>query len=116
MPIGQPRKKACIQSKVSVKSFYFAVDATRRTVLFILVLMIRDEEFCSGLNNRATFTGFTSLHYAVLNDNFDLVQLLIEHGANPCIENESGHKPVTYAKEGKLKEYLTAETAKVPGV
>ncbi|KAL1509132.1 hypothetical protein ABEB36_003919 [Hypothenemus hampei] len=76
------------------------------------VLMIRDEEFSSVLNNKATFRGFTALHYAVLVDNFRIVKLLVENGANPCLETEAGQKPIIYAKEGPLKEYLQGQTDK----
>ncbi|KAJ8919464.1 hypothetical protein NQ315_016564 [Exocentrus adspersus] len=75
----------------------------------IEVLMIRDEEFSSGLNNKATFLGFTALHYAVLTDNLDTIRLLIKYGANPNLENELGHKPVMYTKKEEIKKYLTAE-------
>ncbi|GJQ81472.1 hypothetical protein Trydic_g14628 [Trypoxylus dichotomus] len=70
------------------------------------VLMSRDEEFSSQLNNRATFLGFTALHYAVLTDNLDIVKLLLKAGANPLLENDSGHKPIQYAKEGEIKQLL----------
>ncbi|KAK9747134.1 Ankyrin repeats (3 copies) [Popillia japonica] len=70
------------------------------------VLMMRDEEFSSQLNNRATFLGFTALHYAVLTDNLDVVKVLLEAGANPLVENDSGHKAIQYAKEGELKLVL----------
>ncbi|CAG9860711.1 unnamed protein product [Phyllotreta striolata] len=73
------------------------------------VLMIRDEEFSNVLNNRATFLGFTPLHYAVLTDNLDVVKLLVRNGANPTLESDAGHTPSMYAKEEKIKEYLEKE-------
>ncbi|UJR30524.1 hypothetical protein I4U23_018053 [Adineta vaga] len=66
----------------------------------------REEEFCDRLSARATFNGFTALHYAVLNDNLPLVNLLIDHGADPLIENEQGHLPSAYALQQR-KELLT---------
>lgn len=77
---------------------------------FLEVLMLRDEEFCSRLNNKATFLGFTALHYAVLSDNVEVVRILLEAGADPMQENDSGHSPGDYAKDGSvvkdmLKEY-----------
>ncbi|KAJ8982663.1 hypothetical protein NQ317_019064 [Molorchus minor] len=78
----------------------------------IEVLMIRDEEFSSNLNNKATFLGFTPLHYAVLADNLDIIKLLVKYGANPNLENDMGHKPITYAKDENIKKYLTEEMKK----
>lgn len=75
--------------------------------------MIRDEEFSGELNNKATYIGFTALHYAVLIDNLDIAQFLIENGANPCLETEAGQKPLVYAKDGPMKEFLTQQTEKV---
>lgn len=71
--------------------------------------MIRDEEFSNALNNRATFLGFTPLHYAVLTDNFDVVKLLVKNGANPTLENDAGHSPLMYAKDEEIKQYLDKE-------
>ncbi|XP_057651338.1 caseinolytic peptidase B protein homolog [Diorhabda carinulata] len=75
----------------------------------IEVLMIRDEEFSNSLNNKATFLGFTPLHYAVLTDNLEIVQLLVKYGANPTLQNDMGHTPLMYAKEPKIKQYLEQE-------
>ncbi|XP_044749909.1 caseinolytic peptidase B protein homolog [Coccinella septempunctata] len=78
----------------------------------IEVLMIREDEFSSDLNTKATYLGFTALHYAALIDNLDIVRILIEHGANPCLKNDIGHLPVMYAKEGPVKKYLEEQSAK----
>lgn len=78
-----------------------------------LVLMIRDEEFCSRLNNRATFLGCTALHYAVLADELETVELLLQNGADPLIENDSGHKPLQYATDGPIRKVLEEYTEKV---
>ncbi|XP_026302171.1 caseinolytic peptidase B protein homolog [Apis mellifera] len=76
------------------------------------VLMIREEEFCDHLNSRATFKGFTPLHYAVLADSKACVQALLEAGADPTMKNESGHRAVEYAKDGELKEMLIKRAIK----
>ncbi|XP_003485912.1 caseinolytic peptidase B protein homolog [Bombus impatiens] len=76
------------------------------------VLMIREEEFCDHLNSRATFKGFTALHYAVLADSKPCVQALLEAGADPTMKNESGHRAVEYAKDGELKEMLIKRAIK----
>lgn len=78
----------------------------------ILVLTKREEEFSDRLNNRATFQGFTALHYAVLADSETCVKALLDRGANPTIENEAGHRAVEYAKEGEIKEMLVKHAIK----
>lgn len=80
--------------------------------LDILVLTKREEEFSDRLNNRATFQGFTALHYAVLADSKACVKALLDGGANPTLENEAGHRAVEYAKEGEIKEMLVKHAVK----
>ncbi len=46
----------------------------------ISVLITREDEFSDRLNTRASFKGCTSLHYAVLVDDLEMVQLLIDSG------------------------------------
>lgn len=66
------------------------------------------------LSPKASFQGFTALHYAVLSDNLEVVKALLEGGANPIIENDAGHKPLQYAKEGgQVKQLLEQHTNKV---
>lgn len=74
--------------------------------------MIREEEFSDFLNSRATFKGFTPLHYAVLANSKVCVQILLDGGADPTIKNESGHRAVEYAKDGELKDMLIKHAAK----
>lgn len=76
------------------------------------VLMKREEEFSDRLNNRATFQGFTALHYAVLADSKICVKTLLDEGANPTVENEAGHRAVDYATEGEIKEMLIKHAIK----
>lgn len=75
--------------------------------------MIRDEEFSGGLNNKATFLGFTALHYAALTNNLGVIKLLIKYGANPNLENEIGHKPIMYTNDEEIKKFLAAQMEKV---
>ena len=74
--------------------------------------MKREEEFSDRLNSKASFKGFTALHYAVLSGSLSCVKALLEGGANPTIENESGHRPVDYAESEKMKEILTEHAIK----
>ena len=43
-------------------------------------MITRDEEFSDRLNSRASFKDCTSLHYAVLIDDPDMVELLLKSG------------------------------------
>lgn len=76
--------------------------------------MLRDEEFSSDLNNKATFLGFTALHYAALVDNIEIAKILIKYGGNPTLQNDLGHTPIMYAqKDGEMKPYLEKEISVV---
>ena len=50
------------------------------TNCYFLVAQVRDAHFSSSINHNATYTGFTPLHYAVITDNKDIIQLLLENG------------------------------------
>ncbi|KAK9876651.1 hypothetical protein WA026_014027 [Henosepilachna vigintioctopunctata] len=76
------------------------------------VLMIREDEFSSELNTKATYLGFTALHYAALIDSLDIARALVESGANPCLKNDIGHLPIMYAKVGPVKNYLEEQGVK----
>ncbi|XP_063988440.1 mitochondrial disaggregase [Diachasmimorpha longicaudata] len=76
------------------------------------VLTKREEEFSDRLNNRATFKGFTALHYAVLADSISCVKILLNAGANPTIENDTGHRAVEYARDDEIKELLVKHATK----
>uniref|UniRef100_T1JLA4 Uncharacterized protein n=1 Tax=Strigamia maritima TaxID=126957 RepID=T1JLA4_STRMM len=67
------------------------------------VLLVREEEFCDRLNNRATFRGCSALHYAALSDDPETVRILLEAGADPNKENDSGHTPLDYVRDPKIK-------------
>ncbi len=77
------------------------------------VLYQREDEFCDRLNNRATFKGFTPLHYAVLRDDYSLIKLLLDAGADPTLENESGHRPSDYSDNDQVKDLLRSFEQKV---
>lgn len=76
--------------------------------------MMREEEFSSSLNNKATFLGFTALHYAALVDNIEIAKILIKYGGNPTLQNDLGHTPIMYAeKDAEMKPYLEKEMSAV---
>ena len=66
---------------------------------YLKVLMSRELEFSDLLSARVSFRGTTALHYAVLADNIETVELLMKRGADPNVENEIGHKAIDYVKE-----------------
>jgi ATP-dependent Clp protease ATP-binding subunit ClpB len=70
------------------------------------VHIAREDEFSDRLNNRANFRGCTSLHYAVLMDDLTIVKALLDAGANPTLENDSGHRPVAYVKSREIRDLL----------
>jgi ankyrin repeat protein len=51
--------------------------------------------------------GFTPLHAAVLNQNRELVQLLLRHGADSTLANEKTATPIDLAREAANPELLT---------
>lgn len=59
-----------------------------------------------------SFRGFTALHYAVLNDDMEIVELLIEHGANPTLEDEAGQQPILFSSDSTIKSYLETKAQK----
>ncbi|XP_021923467.1 caseinolytic peptidase B protein homolog isoform X2 [Zootermopsis nevadensis] len=70
------------------------------------VTMIREHEFSDVLSNRVSFRGFTSLHYAVIIDDIEVVKALLEGGADPTIKNDSGNIPVDLADSAVIKDML----------
>ncbi|CAL8076884.1 unnamed protein product [Calicophoron daubneyi] len=63
-------------------------------------------EFSDFLNPSADFRGCTALHYAVLINDVELVNLLIQKGADVSIVNERGHRAIMYAKDDQVRTIL----------
>lgn len=70
------------------------------------VLYDREEEFSDQLNSRATFKGFTALHYAVLADDAEIIKALLDAGADPLLENDLGHRAIDYCESENTKQLL----------
>jgi ATP-dependent Clp protease ATP-binding subunit ClpB len=76
--------------------------------------MRREHEFSDVLNNRASFGGFTALHYAVIIEDIDVVKALLEGGSDPTIKNDSGHLPVDFAQNfPAIKDMLIKSSIEV---
>ncbi|XP_062873222.1 mitochondrial disaggregase [Trichomycterus rosablanca] len=76
------------------------------------VLVTREDEFSNRLSSRASFRGCTALHYAVLADDLRTVRMLLDAGANPSQQNELGHTPLAYAKQGEMQNLLQESESK----
>jgi ankyrin repeat protein len=48
--------------------------------------------------------GFTPLHGAAQNGQLEMVQLLLEHGADPSMRDTAGRSPLDFAREGGYTE------------
>ena len=77
------------------------------------VAIVRDQEFCSEINHFVSYSGFTPLHYAVVMDDKRMVHLLLEHGADPTVENNRGLPPINYCTNDAIQTLLEEYTAKV---
>jgi hypothetical protein len=61
----------------------------------------------AGANvNALTENNTSPLHYAVATYNTDLVQLLMDHGADPLVEDSSGFSPTDLASSKRMKRIL----------
>lgn len=81
---------------------------------------MRDREFSSRINHYVSYSGFTPLHYAVVmerEEGGEMVQYLLEHGADPTIENNRGLCPLRYSiseeTKSRLKKYATKVSSSV---
>ena len=77
------------------------------------VRFVRDTDFHARLKGGANFKCTTPLHYAVLGDRAELVEMLLAAGADPSIRNDDGHLPIDYAKSPEIKRLLEDQTEKV---
>ncbi|VUZ54385.1 unnamed protein product [Hymenolepis diminuta] len=66
----------------------------------------RFEEFSGYLKPDTDYRGCTALHYAVLVDDEALVELLLQSGADPGMENIHGHMPIDLCKSPSIARLL----------
>lgn len=66
----------------------------------------RQNEFSDIVNPSADTQGFTPLHYAVLSGDESVVRELIARGADPNIEDSSGHVAVDYSNRQSITNTL----------
>ena len=77
------------------------------------VALIRDREFCSLINHHVSCSGFTALHYAIVIDNREVVECLLESGADPTIESHRGLTPSDYCTNQEILTLLQQHTVMV---
>jgi ankyrin repeat protein len=72
---------------------------------------------CGSDVNAADTFGNTGMHYAVNNQNLDMVRLLNENGSNLKLENQHGTTPLVAAEKTEntpIRDYLKAALSRRP--
>ena len=46
------------------------------------------------------------MHYAVLTDSLDLIEIILKAGGDPLLENELGHRAYEYCANDEVKKLL----------
>jgi ATP-dependent Clp protease ATP-binding subunit ClpB len=59
----------------------------------------RKDLFPENFRIETDMRGATALFFAVLNDNFEAVKVLLDHGADPLIKTRSGYHPLEAVDE-----------------
>ncbi|XP_049865602.1 caseinolytic peptidase B protein homolog [Pectinophora gossypiella] len=62
-------------------------------------LQRREEEFCGNMNARASFLGWTALHYAALADSANVASVLLDAGADPTARDHAGRRALHYSRD-----------------
>ncbi|KAG6460173.1 hypothetical protein O3G_MSEX011819 [Manduca sexta] len=75
-------------------------------------LQRREEEFCSSMNARASFLGWTALHYAALADSAGAARALLEGGADPTARDHAGRRALQYARDASPTRDLLTQHAR----
>lgn len=72
----------------------------------------REDEFCGSMNARASFLGWTALHYAALADSEGAARALLEAGADPTARDHAGRRALHYARDPSPARDLIVEHAR----
>ncbi|XP_072941597.1 mitochondrial disaggregase-like [Epargyreus clarus] len=75
-------------------------------------LQRREDEFCGAMNARASFLGWTALHYAALADSAASARALLEAGADPTARDHAGRRALHYARDPSAARDLILEHAR----
>ena len=77
------------------------------------VLQRREDEFCGTMNARASFLGWTALHYAALADSAGATRTLLEAGADPTARDHAGRRALHYARDPSPARDLIVQHTRV---
>ncbi|KAM3958148.1 mitochondrial disaggregase isoform 1-T2 [Aphomia sociella] len=75
-------------------------------------LQRREDDFCAGMNARASFLGWTALHYAALADSAEAARALLDAGADPTARDHAGRRALHYARAASPARALLLEHAR----
>lgn len=79
---------------------------------YISVRNTRQTQFYYSINNSILYRGFTALHYAALKENSEIIELLLNYGADPTLEDETAQRAIHFSEEQSIKTYLEEKSIK----
>lgn len=74
----------------------------------------REEDFCASMNARASFLGWTPLHYAALADSPAVAGALLDAGANPTQRDHAGRRALHYTRDPSPTRELILQVLRDP--
>lgn len=99
--VGAVRELLRLGARHDLQERYAGASAAASTASLhpLEVLQRREDEFCPTMNARASFLGWTALHYAALADSAGSVSALLEAGADPTTRDHAGRRALHYARD-----------------